>query len=214
LIEREIKIAGGTIECAQYALQYGISLNIAGGTHHAYANRGEGFCILNDLAIAAEFLIKSRYARRILILDLDVHQGNGTAEIFGSRPDVFTFSIHGKNNYPSPKEKSTLDIPLPDKTTDKEYLKILQYYLGKIIDTFKPDFIFYQCGVDVLESDKLGKLSLSIEGCKERDRMVLQNAYRNNIPLAAAMGGGYSEKISTIVEAHANTFRLAREIYF
>jgi acetoin utilization deacetylase AcuC-like enzyme len=214
LIEREIKIAGGTVNCALHALQTGISLNIAGGTHHAFPNRGEGFCILNDLAIAAAFLINSGRSEKILIIDLDVHQGNGTAKIFEDRNDVFTFSIHGKNNYPAPKEKSTLDIALPDKTSDKQYLEILESNLGKVIETFQPDFIFYQCGVDVLESDKLGKLSLSIQGCKERDRIVLQSAYINKTPLVAAMGGGYSEKISTIVEAHANTFRLAQEIYF
>jgi acetoin utilization deacetylase AcuC-like enzyme len=214
LIYREIKIAGGTISCCEYALNYGISLNIAGGTHHAYSDRGEGFCILNDLAIATQYLIKSGMATKVLIVDLDVHQGNGTAKIFENRKDVFTFSVHGKNNYPGHKEKSSLDIPLPDHTSDQEYLNIVEKNLGKILGTFNPDFIFYQCGVDVLKSDKLGKLSLSIQGCKERDKLILNTAHHNHIPLVAAMGGGYSEKISTIVEAHANTFRLAQEIYF
>lgn len=214
LVEREFLIVAGTVQCAQYALKDGISLNVAGGTHHAYSNHGEGFCLLNDLAIAAQFLIDENLAQKILILDLDVHQGNGTASIFQNRQDIFTLSIHGANNFPAKKEKSTLDIALADKTSDNVYLEILKDNMGKVIDHFKPDFILYQSGVDILDSDKLGKLSVSMQGCKERDRVVFQTAKENKIPIAAAMGGGYSEKISVVVEAHSNTFRVAQEIFF
>jgi acetoin utilization deacetylase AcuC-like enzyme len=214
LIEREITIMNGTVEAARYAFQYGISMNIAGGTHHAFTNRGEGFCLLNDLAIAAKEMQHEGLAERCLIVDLDVHQGNGSAEIFKNDDSVFTFSMHGESNYPMYKEVSSLDIGLRDGIEDDEYLSLLDANLPKIIDQFQPDIILYQCGVDVLKSDKLGRLSLSLEGCKQRDKRVLNLARTNKIPLVAAMGGGYSEDIKTIIEAHANTFRLATEIYF
>ena len=191
LIEREMIIADGTMKASEFALQYGIAMNIAGGTHHAFSNRGEAFCLLNDQAIGAKYLQNNHLATKILIVDLDVHQGNGTAEIFQNDETIFTFSMHGKSNYPFQKEKSDLDIALEN-----------------------PDFIYYLCGVDVIESDKLGKLSLTIGGCKERDRFVLQTCFDHKIPIMCSMGGGYSPDIKTIVEAHANTFRLAQEIYF
>jgi len=214
LVQREITIMHGTLEAARFAKQFGIAMNIAGGTHHAFRKRGEGFCLLNDLAIAANVLIKEQLAKQILIIDLDVHQGNGTASIFENTASVFTFSMHGANNYPLHKEHSDLDIPLPDGIEDKAYLQILDENLKTIFYNFQPDFIFYQSGVDVLKSDKLGKLGLSISGCKQRDRMVLALAKNNQIPIVAAMGGGYSERIADIVEAHANTFRLAQALYF
>lgn len=214
LIDREITIMGGTLQAAQYALEFGVAFNIAGGTHHAYTNRGEGFCLLNDIAIATNQLLSLGLVKRVLVVDLDVHQGNGTAQIFRNNAEVFTFSMHGKNNYPLHKEISDLDIELLDGTDDKIYLKILRENLPKLLELHHPDFIFYQCGVDVLKTDKLGKLGLSIQGCKERDRFVLETAKSNQIPIMASMGGGYSEKISDIVEAHANTYRLAQEIYF
>lgn len=214
LLLREIQIVEGTRQCALFALENGVSLNIAGGTHHAYRDRGEGFCILNDIAIAAQYLVDNKLARKILIIDLDVHQGNGTASIFLQRQDIYTLSIHGANNYPAKKEKSTWDIPLPDKTPDNIYLQTLKESLGRVIEDFSPDFIFYQSGVDILATDKLGKLSVTLQGCKERDKIVFQTAKENKIPIAGAMGGGYSEKISIIVEAHANTFRVAQEAYF
>jgi acetoin utilization deacetylase AcuC-like enzyme len=204
----------GTLQCALYALKYGISMNIAGGTHHAFTNCGEGFCLLNDNAIAANYLLKNNLAYRILIVDLDVHQGNGTAEIFQNNNKVFTFSMHGEKNYPLHKEKSDLDIELPDGINDKQYLDLLVPALNKCIELHEPDFIFYQCGVDVLASDKLGRLALSINGCKERDKIVLELAKKHKIPIVCSMGGGYSEKISDIVEAHANTYRLAQQIFF
>ena len=214
LIDREITIMDGTLQCAQFALQHGIAMNIAGGTHHAFTNRGEGFCLLNDIAIAANYLLDISLAQRILIIDLDVHQGNGTAQIFRYEQRVFTFSMHGANNYPAEKESSDLDIGLPDFTEDKFYLRTLQSNLSNLLEQVKPDFIFFQSGVDVLATDKLGKLSLTREGCKNRDRIVLQMAKANKIPLVASMGGGYSPDFKDIIEAHANTYRLAQEIFF
>ena len=205
---------GGTLEAAFYAIEHGAAMNIAGGTHHAYSDKGEGFCLLNDIAIAANKLLNKNLAKRILVVDLDVHQGNGTAQIFQNEERVFTFSMHGANNYPGLKEKSDWDIPLPDKTQDTTYLNILVRSLSQMGEEFSPDFIFYQSGVDVLETDKLGKLSLSLDGCKSRDRIVMEFAKQANIPLVASMGGGYSEDIRIIVEAHANTYRLAQEIFF
>jgi len=214
LIEREMVIADGTMKSSEYALEHGIAMNIAGGTHHAYTNKGEGFCLLNDQAIGARYLQEKGLVQKILIVDLDVHQGNGTAEIFQNDDSVFTFSMHGKKNYPFQKENSDLDIPLETGTTDSEYLSILKQILPKLIAEEEPDFIYYLSGVDVIESDKLGKLSLTMEGCKERDRFVLQTCKDLNIPVMCSMGGGYSPDIKTIVEAHANTFRLAQEIFF
>lgn len=214
LVVREKTIMQGTVDAALFALKNGVSMNIAGGTHHAFTNKGEGFCLLNDNAIAANYLLNNQLRKKILIVDLDVHQGNGTAEIFQNNSQVFTFSMHGEKNYPFHKEKSDLDIELKDGTDDVTYLDILDRTLKKIIDEVEPDFIFFQSGVDVIATDKLGKLGLTIIGCKERDKMVLKMAKQNNIPLCASMGGGYSTRISDIIEAHANTFRLAQEIYF
>ena len=212
LVYREICINQGTLLAAQYALENGIALNVAGGTHHAYAGSGEGFCILNDFASAANSLLQQKKLKRILIVDLDVHQGNGTAAIFAGREDVFTFSMHGASNYPMHKEKSHLDIPLPDAIQDGEYLKILEETLPKLINSFHPDMIFYLSGVDVLATDKLGRLALSRAGCKTRDYFVMSTAMKSGIPVTVAMGGGYSENIRDIVEAHCNTFRVAIEL--
>lgn len=214
LINREITIMNGTLQCALFAMQHGISMNIAGGTHHAFTNRGEGFCLLNDIAIAANYLLNKGLAKKILVVDLDVHQGNGTAQIFRHEQRVFTFSMHGANNYPAEKESSDLDIGLPDFTEDKFYLRTLQTNLSNLLEQVEPDFIFFQSGVDVLATDKLGKLSLTRDGCKNRDRILLQMAKENKIPLVASMGGGYSPDFKDIIEAHANTYRLAQEIFF
>ena len=214
LVEREIIIADGSMKASVFALKHGIAMNIAGGTHHAYTNKGEAFCLLNDQAIAARYLQAKHGINKVLIVDLDVHQGNGTAEIFRNDPSVFTFSMHGKTNYPFKKEISDLDIALEDQTNDETYLHILKEELPKIIASQQPDFLFYLCGVDVIASDKLGKLGLSISGCKERDRFVLQTAKTHQIPIMCSMGGGYSPDIKTIIEAHANTFRLAQDIFF
>ena len=214
LIEREMIIADGTMKASEFALKHGIAMNIAGGTHHAFTNKGEAFCMLNDQAIGAKYLQNKGLVKKVLIVDLDVHQGNGTAEIFKNDDSVFTFSMHGKSNYPFVKEQSDLDIALENETKDDEYLTILKETLPKLINQEKPDFIYYLCGVDVVETDKLGKLSLTIEGCAARDRFVLQTCFDEKIPVMCSMGGGYSKDVNIVVEAHANTFRLAQEIYF
>lgn len=214
LIEREMIIADGTLKASEFALKNGIAMNIAGGTHHAFSDRGEAFCMLNDQAIGAKYLQNKGLVDKILIVDLDVHQGNGTAEIFQNDDSVFTFSMHGKSNYPFVKEKSNLDIALENNTKDEEYLSILKSTLPKLINQENPEFIYYLCGVDVVETDKLGKLSLSIKGCKERDRFVLQTCFDLSIPVMCSMGGGYSENVNIVVDTHANTFRVAQEIYY
>ena len=214
LVDREITINAGTLQATEFALEYGIAMNIAGGTHHAFTDRAEGFCLLNDIAIASMHLLQKEKARQILVVDLDVHQGNGTAEIFQNEPRVFTFSMHGARNYPYRKEQSDLDIGLPDGIDDNPYLKILDFHLNQLIDSLEPDFIFFQSGVDVLASDKIGRLGLSMQGCKERDRLVMELAKTKEIPVVASMGGGYSPELKTIVEAHANTYRVAQEVYF
>ena len=214
LVERETRIAKGTIDGCHYAFDNGIAFNVAGGTHHAGTNWGEGFCLLNDQAIAANYLLNNKLASSILIIDLDVHQGNGTAQIFENEPSVFTFSMHGANNFPYRKERSDLDIPLIDGTSDKEYLDILKDTLPKLIHQQKADFIFYLSGVDILATDKLGKLALTKEACKERDRFVLETCRKHQIPVQVSMGGGYSTDIRDIVDAHCNTYRLAHDLYF
>lgn len=213
LIERECVIAQGTLEGCVFALDNGIAFNIAGGTHHAFYDRGEAFCLLNDQAIAANYLLDNKLAQRILIIDLDVHQGNGTAALFQNNPAVFTFSVHGKANYPFQKERSDLDIPLADNTQDRAYLSMLEETLVNLVNDFQPDFVFYLSGVDVLHEDKLGRLSLTLEGAKKRDEMVLTACYERNIPVQCSMGGGYAPDVNIIVEAHANTYRIAADIY-
>ena len=211
---REMTISKGTIDCVNFSIDNGISMNIAGGTHHAFYDRGEAFCMLNDQAIAANYILDNGLAKKILIIDLDVHQGNGTASIFKNNNSVFTLSFHGKNNYPFRKEKSDLDIELEDNTNDEIYLNLLKETIPEILDKTEPDFIFYLSGVDVLKNDKLGRLSMSIEGCKERDKYIIETCYNNSIPIQISMGGGYSSILKDIIEAHSNTFRLAQEIYF
>ncbi len=219
LVRRELIIAQGTILGCQYALENGIAFNIAGGTHHAYSDHGEAFCLLNDQAIGARYLQNAstgsaRHIGKILIVDLDVHQGNGTAEIFQNDDSVFTFSMHGAGNYPFKKEVSDLDIAVPDGSGDAVYLDLLKEALPQLINQVKPDFIFYLSGVDILETDKLGRLNCTVEGCKERDRFALQTFRESGIPVQVSMGGGYSPEIKIIIETHANTYRLAQEIYF
>ena len=213
LTQRELIIAQGTIDCCRYAMQNGVAMNIAGGTHHAFADRGEGFCMLNDQAIAANYLLINNLAKKILIIDLDVHQGNGTAKLFEQEDRVFTFSMHGKNNYPFRKEKSDVDIELPDGTNDETYLKLLTGALPNIIEKVQPDIAFYLSGVDVLETDKFGKLKVTMQGCKQRDKFVFTQLKQNNIPCIVSMGGGYSADVKIITEAHCNTFRVAKDLY-
>lgn len=214
LIDRGKYIANGTLMCAEYAMQHGVAMNIAGGTHHSFGDHGEGFCIYNDIAISANVLLQRGKVKKVLVVDLDVHQGNGTAKIFQQDNRVFTFSMHGERNYPLRKEESDLDIGLPDKTEDDHYLNTLKETLPRLIDEQQPDMIFYLAGVDILASDKLGRISVSKAGCKERDRYVLEICKKYKIPVTVSMGGGYSPDIKDIIDAHANTFRLAQEIYF
>mgnify|MGYP001464170589 CR=1 FL=1 len=213
LVEREFIIAGGTVEGALKSLGEGISFNIAGGTHHAYSTHGEAFCMLNDQAIAAQYLLDLDHAQKILIIDLDVHQGNGTAEIFQKEDRVFTFSMHGQKNYPFRKEQSDWDIALEDNTGDEEYLNELCETLPKLFKQVDPDFVFYLSGVDVVATDRLGRLGISVAGCKQRDEIVLENCYKRSLAVQCSMGGGYSKDIKLIIEAHANTYRIAQRIY-
>lgn len=213
LAERELRIANGTLEGSIKAFDTGIAFNIAGGTHHAGRDYGEGFCMINDQAVAAQYLLDHQKVKQVLIIDLDVHQGNGTAHIFSNQPQVFTFSMHGRNNFPFRKEKSDLDIPLEDWTGDDIYLQILEDILPKLVEQVKPDFIFYQAGVDILHTDKIGRMACTVQGCRRRDEMVLQTAGKHSIPLQCSMGGGYSPQLKTILEAHTNTFRVASQIF-
>lgn len=214
LVKREHIIAQGTIDNTLYAVEYGISMNIAGGTHHAFRSRPGAFCMLNDQAIAANYLLANKLAKKVMIIDLDVHQGDGTASIFEDNPNVFTLSFHGEKNYPFKKQKSNYDLGFEDNTPDDVYLKTLHNSIPKLVDTFQPDFIFYLAGVDVLKNDKLGRLGMSIEGCKKRDQFVLEFCKSNNLPIQVSMGGGYSIYLKEIIDAHSNTFELAQEVFF
>jgi len=214
LVEREIRIAQGTIDGTRFAQQYGVAFNVAGGTHHAGSNWGEGFCLLNDQAIAANYLLHRQLASRILMIDLDVHQGNGTAQLFQHEPRVFTFSMHGADNFPFRKEHSDYDIALETGTGDETFLRLLDEALVFVFEKHQPDFVFYLSGVDVLATDKLGKLALTKDGCATRDRMVLEACQKRCLPVQVSMGGGYSADMATIVDAHCHTFRIAQELFF
>lgn len=214
LVHREHVIAQGTIDNTHFAFKHGISMNIAGGTHHAYRTKPGAFCMLNDQAIAANYLITNKLAKKVMIIDLDVHQGDGTASIFENNPYVFTISFHGEKNYPFRKQKSDFDLGFEDNTLDDAYLKVLTNTIPKLVDSFEPDFIFYLAGVDVLKNDKLGRLGMSIEGCKKRDRFIMGFCHKNSLPVQVSMGGGYSIYLKEIIDAHTNTFELAQEFFF
>ncbi len=213
LVDRELVIARGTLDCARASRADGVALNVAGGTHHSFRDRGEGFCVFNDIAVAANAMLATGEASSILIVDLDVHQGNGTAALFADEPRVFTLSVHGERNYPLRKVPSDLDIGLPDHTGDATYLDVVREWVPRLIRERAPDQVFYLAGVDVLEADKLGRLGLSIQGCRERDRVVMEACAKTDTPLAVCMGGGYAERLAAIVEAHANTYRVARSVF-
>lgn len=213
LVARELRIVQGTIDGCQFALEYGVAFNVAGGTHHAGRDWGEGFCLLNDQGVAAAWLVNRGICRRVLIIDLDVHQGNGTAQLFEDDPRVFTFSMHGERNFPFRKERSDLDVGLPDGVEDEVYLELLHHHLGSVFEQEKPDFVFYQAGVDVLETDRLGKLSLTKTGCRKRDELVFRCCRSAKVPVQVSMGGGYSAEIRDIVDAHCHTFEAAIRIY-
>jgi acetoin utilization deacetylase AcuC-like enzyme len=209
LLRRSRASAQGTIIAARAAAHDGVASNLAGGTHHAYPDHGEGYCVFNDIAIATRVLQREGLAERVAVIDCDVHQGNGTAVIFQNDPSVFTFSIHGEKNFPARKEQSKLDIHLPDGVGDEEYLAILRQHLPAILDDFDPDFVFYQAGVDPFEGDRLGKLKLTLDGLKRRDEFVIGACCERDLPVVTTMGGGYAKDINNTVEAHCNTVRQA-----
>ncbi|CAA9394372.1 MAG: Deacetylases, including yeast histone deacetylase and acetoin utilization protein [uncultured Pyrinomonadaceae bacterium] len=212
LVRRSFLATSGTINAARYALKNAVASNLAGGTHHSFPDRGEGFCVLNDVAVAIRVLQKENLAQKFLIVDCDVHQGNGTAFIFKDDKNVFTFSMHGAKNYPLFKENSTLDIELPDKTGDAEFLEILGEALPRIF-THEPDVVFYLGGADPFEKDKLGRLGLTMEGLRRRDEMVLSFAREMEIPIVTTMSGGYAEDVNDTVEIHCNTIRAVKKIF-
>jgi len=213
LVRRSFHAISGTISAARLAVETGIASNLAGGTHHAYPDRGEGYCVLNDVAVAIRVLQRDGLAKRSLIVDLDVHQGDGTAFIFQNSPEVFTFSMHGAKNYPLFKQRSSLDIELADKTSDEEYLATLNEVLPRLL-VHDPDIIFYLAGADPYEKDKLGRLGLSIDGLGRRDAVVLDFAKLNDIPIVTTMSGGYAADIDDTVEIHCNTIRAVKEVFF
>jgi acetoin utilization deacetylase AcuC-like enzyme len=211
-VRRTLSSVGGTVEAAGDALRGGFGGNLAGGTHHAFSDHGSGFCIFNDIAVAIRKLQSDGAIRRAAVLDLDVHQGDGTAHIFRDRDDVLTVSIHGANNFPFRKQASKVDVPLADGSGDTEYLDALERALPRVVE-FSPEIVFFQSGVDGLASDTLGRLELSLEGLRQRDRMVMELCSEAGIPLVTTLGGGYSDPIEVTVEAHANTFRTAAAIF-
>jgi acetoin utilization deacetylase AcuC-like enzyme len=213
LVARSRASVFGTVAAARAALRDGLAGNLAGGTHHAYADRGTGFCVFNDLAVAARALQREGSIDRALVVDLDVHQGDGTAAIFAGDESVFTFSMHGAKNFPFRKQRSSLDLELADGCGDAEYLGALEENLPRAIDRCRPDVLFYQAGVDPLEQDTLGRLDLSLEGLRQRDRTVALAARGRGIPLVLTLGGGYASPIELSVEAHTATWREARSVF-
>ena len=215
MVERSRRSVGATLAAARDAVaetrrsQPSIAANLAGGTHHAFADRGEGYCVFNDVAVAARVLLRDRAASRIAVVDCDVHQGNGTAAIFRDDPAVFTFSLHGEKNFPFRKEASDLDVTFADGASDDEYLSALAEHLPRVLDGHRPDCVFYLAGADPYEGDRLGRLKLTIDGLRERDRLVFESCRTRSLPVAVAMSGGYAHDVDAIVTIHANTIREA-----
>lgn len=212
LVQRSFYAAGGTLGATAVALAGGFSSNLAGGTHHSFADRGEGFCVFNDVAIAIRAMRTTNSFRRAAIVDCDVHQGNGTATIFANDEETFTFSIHGANNYPLFKAKSTLDVELADGTSDEEYLDTLATHLPKVF-AHDPEIVFYLAGADPFAGDKLGRLALSINGLRERDAYVLHECHKREVPIVTVMSGGYGKDINDTIEIHCNTIRMVKEVF-
>ena len=213
LVGRSRVSVGGTLAAARAAIADGVAANLGGGTHHAFADHGEGFCVLNDIAVAIRVLRAEGTIRRAAVIDLDVHQGNGTAAIFADDPEVFTLSLHGEKNYPLVKQQSTLDVALADGTDDDEYLYALALHLSTALDRFRPDIVFYQAGVDPFFDDRLGRLALTMAGLHRRDEMVLTACRSRHLPCVITLGGGYARDVADTVEAHCNTIRAARSIF-
>lgn len=212
LVRRSFYAVGGTLGASNAALGAGYCSNLAGGTHHSFADRGEGFCVLNDVAIAIRAMRARNRIRRAAIVDCDVHQGNGTATIFAGDDETFTFSMHGANNYPLFKARSTLDVELPDGTGDDEYLKTLALHLPAVF-AHDPDVVFYLAGADPFAKDKLGRLALSIDGLRERDSYVLRECYEREVPVVTVMSGGYGKDINDTIEIHCNTIRTVKNVF-
>ena len=212
LVLRSFYAVGGTLAASNASLADGYSSNLAGGTHHSFADRGEGFCVLNDVAIAVRALRARNLIRRAAVIDCDVHQGNGTATIFSGDPDTFTFSIHGANNYPLFKAQSSLDVEMSDGTSDGEYLECLAHHLQTVF-AHEPNIVFYLAGADPYARDKLGRLALSIEGLRARDEFVLRECYEREVPVVTVMSGGYGKDISHTIEIHCNTIRMVKEVF-
>jgi acetoin utilization deacetylase AcuC-like enzyme len=213
MLQRSLHSIGGTLEAMMQALEHGYGIHLAGGTHHAFADRGEGFCVFNDLAIGSCRALAEQLASRIMIIDLDVHQGNGTAKIFEAEPRVFTLSIHGERNYPFRKERSDLDIGLPDGTTDNDYLMVLKEHVPKLFETFKPDLVFLQAGIDVLAHDRYGRMSLTQDGVVARDSFIYELCKDKLVPLVYTMGGGYQANIEVLVSAHAASLERLKKVF-
>ena len=213
LVVRSRAAVGGTCAAAARALAEGIGGNLAGGTHHAFADHGEGYCVFNDIAVSIRMLQAERSIRRALVVDLDVHQGNGTASVFAGDDDVFTFSMHGERNFPFRKQRSSLDIGLPDGAGDDVYLDVLARHLPRVLEASRPDIVYYQAGVDPLAQDTLGRLSLTHAGLEERDTFVLEAARRSGIPVVVTLGGGYARPLEESVRAHIGTYRAARMVW-
>lgn len=213
LRERSFRTVQGTVEAARDALAHGAGLNLAGGTHHAFAGWGEGFCVFNDVAVATRTLQREGRLRRVAVVDLDVHQGNGTARIFEDDPDVFTFSMHGEGNYPFQRERSRLDVELPDGTEDATYLAVLEAHLDAVLDEAAPELVFYLAGADPFSGDRFGRLKLSVDGLRRRDRRVFAACARRAVPVVVTLAGGYAERIEDIVTIHANTVEELRAAF-
>ncbi len=213
LVLRSLASVGGTCAAAARALVDGIGGNLAGGTHHAFPDHGEGYCVFNDIAVSIRMLQAERAIRRALVVDLDVHQGNGTAAVFAKDPEVFTFSMHGEHNFPFRKQRSTLDIGLPDGAGDDVYLDVLARHLPRVLEAARPDIVYYQAGVDPLAEDALGRLSLSHAGLEARDTFVLEAVRRSGLPVVVTLGGGYARPLDASVRAHIGTYRAARMVW-
>ncbi|MEE2901202.1 MAG: histone deacetylase [Myxococcota bacterium] len=213
LVNRCLASVGATVAAARTAMKMGVSGALSGGTHHSFEDRGEGFCVFNDIAVAIRELQYTGQVKRVLIVDLDVHQGNGNAKIFQNDPSVFTFSMHGAKNFPFRKEVSDLDVPLHDGIGDDEYLDALCSVWPDVLHNFDCDLVFYQAGVDVLNKDAFGRLKLSHEGIKERDRLVLEAVHKQRLPIVLTLGGGYAKPIQSSVTAYAGTYEVATQVY-
>lgn len=213
LVVRSRLAVQGTINAAMMALEDSIAANLAGGTHHAFPGHGEGFCVLNDVAVSIRLLTQSCWIRRALVIDLDVHQGNGTAAIFAENPNIFTFSMHGAKNYPFRKPPSSLDVPLPDATTDETYLDALRHHLPKVIAQARPDLIFYLAGIDVMEHDRYGRTALTRDGLHARDGYVLETIKASGCPITLLLSGGYAATPERTADLHAVAHREAQRVF-